>query len=159
SVPDTGEVRLPVRQSWGRCGEIGTAYRRTACLVFSFYGLPWHVSQVLLILIAESFKKFRIRQQTVLDKSGNWLRIYFRIVDGDPHIKVTEIAPPKCLREVQSFASRMPHNVQQYFVVESDGFHDESISHPFTYGISQPTGLRFRRKCAAITENLSKYCI
>ena len=49
--------------------------------------------------------------------------------------------------------------IQPGFVVEPDGFHDKGIPRPLAYGITEPTGLRVRRKCAAIAEDLAEYSV
>src|SRR5262249_50832781 len=93
----------------------------------------------------------------MLDENCDWLRIGLRIVDRQLHIHVAEVSASKALCEAQSFASRMPQCVQRCFVVEPDGFHDEIISRPLADGITEPAGLRVRRKCAAIAEDLAEH--
>src|SRR2546425_4746984 len=95
--------------------------------------------QVNIVLVADEFNQFRIRQQLCVLADGPRLCIGLRIIDGDLDIHVAKIHAPKTLDDMQGIRGRLPRLIQPRLAVKALSIDYQSIAFPFTRRITQPT--------------------
>src|SRR6266516_58337 len=110
--------------------------------------------QVNVVLVANEFHQFRIRQQACLLVDRPRLCIGLGIIDGDLNIHVTKILAPKTLDDMQGIRGWLPGLIQPGLAVKTPGIDHQSIAFPLTCRITHPTWSEVLSQLAAIQEDL-----
>src|SRR5262245_58568668 len=117
--------------------------------------LPDHVFMVSFVF-ADAFDQFGVGEQRERNVCTPWFRIGFRIIERNLNLHPAKVDSSETLRDAQCLCVRVARIIKPALVIKSDSFRNKSIAFPFPNGISEPTGIGFRRMSAAVAENLSK---
>src|SRR5439155_497863 len=118
------------------------------------YSLPDHVSMVPFIF-ANAFDEFGVGKQIERYGGGPRFGVCLGVIKSDLDVHVSKVGALEAFGNTQRLAMRMPRIVKPALIVEADSIDDQSVAFPFANGISEPAWTRFRRKAAAVRENLA----
>jgi hypothetical protein len=91
-----------------------------------------------------------------VQSSAPRFRIRLRVVDGDLHGHVPNVAAPEAFDGMQSIGMGMAIVIQPAFIVEAARLDDQRIALPSANRVTEPRGLRIFGKQAAIRKDLPK---
>src|SRR5262249_21945500 len=83
-----------------------------------------------------------------------WALVCLRVVDGQFHIHMAEVAPVETLDSMICIAVRMAAVVKIRLIVQSTRVGNKGIAVPFSNRITQPGGIHLFWKIAAVREHL-----
>src|SRR5262245_18300690 len=106
-------------------------------------------------VFTNALDEISIREQRERNCGAPGLCVGLGIVKRDLNFHAPEIKPAETLRYAQLFAMRMSWIVEPALIVKAYSLRHKRVAFPFADRVSKPTGIRFRRKPAAVTENLA----
>src|SRR5262245_10559630 len=106
-------------------------------------------------IFANAFDEIGIGKQRERYGGAPSFCIGLGIIECDLDFHASEVQPAETLRDAQFLAVRMSRIVKPTLVVEAYSLGNKRIAFPFSDRVPKPTRIRFWRKGAAITENLS----
>src|SRR5215475_14345908 len=111
---------------------------------------------VIPFVFANTLDEFRIWKQIERYVYRPGFRISLGIINCDFDSHMAEIGPAEPLDNAQRVTVRMARIIEPALVIEAGRFGNERIAVPSSDGITEPAWACFRRKSAAVCENLAE---
>ena len=86
-----------------------------------------------IFINADELDQFLVQQDALLHGNGPWLRIRFRIVDGNFDFETPEVRPAESLCDFRGISPRIADDIQPTVIDETTRLDDERTSVPSSY--------------------------
>jgi hypothetical protein len=106
---------------------------------------------VFLVFVAEEFENVGVGEEAVGELNGERPSVHLGIVKSHLDIEVAEVAPVVALRDVQSFAVRVAHDIEPGLVIEAAGLDYQRVTLPLSDRVAEPSRFGVLRKRPAVS--------
>src|SRR6266446_202529 len=99
----------------------------------------------ILLVLAHVLDEFGVRIQLEPQCGRPRFTISNRVLKRELDIHLTQVLPLKTLDNAELIAMRVSRRIEPALIVQAALVYDQRVALPFTYGISKPCRIHFRR--------------